>query len=69
MKPEEELRVRLKAEMDLSEYHDFADAHAQIWHFIETIYQSRRIHSSLGYLTPAEFEFACRFQESSLNPA
>ena len=42
--------------MDLSEYQDFVDARSQIGHFIEEIYQKKRIHSSLGYLTPDEFE-------------
>src|SRR4051812_46964990 len=40
----------------LSEYHDLADAHAQLGRFLDDIYNRKRIHSSLGYLTPAEFE-------------
>ena len=45
-------------EVDLSEYRDFADAQAQIGRFLEDVYMTKRIHSSLGYLTPAEFEAA-----------
>jgi putative transposase len=37
-------------------YRDFDDALAQLGHFIDNVYLTKRIHSSLGYLTPAEFE-------------
>ena len=40
----------------LSEYLDFDDAYRQIRHFIEAVYNQKRLHSSLGYLPPAEFE-------------
>lgn len=52
------IRTIKEEEVDLSEYIDFADASAQIGHFIEQVYQKKRIHSSLGYLTPSEFEVA-----------
>jgi transposase InsO family protein len=72
-KPEENgfaerlMRTIKEEEVDLSDYHDFADAHAQIGHFIHTVYPTKRIHSALAYLTPAEFEAAWLSQESSLN--
>lgn len=47
-------------EVDLSEYFNFADAARQIGHFIEVVYMTKRIHSSLGYLTPAEYGQAYR---------
>jgi transposase InsO family protein len=52
------IRTIKEEEVDLSEYHDFTDAFNQIGHFIEDVYMTKRIHSSLGYLTPAEFESA-----------
>lgn len=42
--------------VSLCEYRDYADALGQMGHFIEEVYQKKRIHSALGYLTPAEFE-------------
>jgi len=41
-------------EVDLSEYLDYNDAYRQIEHFLDDVYMHKRIHSSLGYLTPAE---------------
>jgi transposase InsO family protein len=40
----------------LTEYQDFADAKRQLGRFLDAVYNRKRIHSSLGYLTPAEFE-------------
>jgi len=65
-KPEENgyaerfMRTIKEEEVDLSDYRDFADAHSQIGRFIEEVYMSKRIHSSLGYLTPEEFEVGWR---------
>jgi transposase InsO family protein len=50
------MRTIKEEEVDLSEYRNFADAKSQIGHFIDQVYLTKRIHSSLGYLTPAEFE-------------
>ncbi len=52
------MRTIKEEEVDLTEYEGFSDAYAQIGHFIEKVYQYKRIHSSLGYLTPVEFEEA-----------
>jgi putative transposase len=52
------IRTIKEEEVDLAEYQDFADAQMQIGHFIDAVYQKKRIHSALGYLTPAEFEQA-----------
>ena len=65
------IRTIKEEEVDLSEYVDFADAVQQIGHFIEDVYMTKRIHSSLGYLTPAEFELAYRLaqtQNASTSP-
>jgi putative transposase len=40
----------------LTEYLDFEDAYRQIRRFIERIYNRKRLHSSLGYVPPVEFE-------------
>ena len=61
-KPEENgfaerlMRTIREEEVDLSEYRDFADAYGQLGRFLDDVYNRKRIHSSLGYLTPAEFD-------------
>jgi transposase InsO family protein len=52
------MRTIKEEEVDLSEYLDFGDAHHQVRRFIEDVYNKKRIHSSLGYLTPMEYEYA-----------
>lgn len=49
-------RTIKEEEVELSDYCNFAEAFALIGHFIEQVYQRKRIHSALGYLTPVEFE-------------
>jgi len=65
------MRTLKEEEVDLTEYRDFPDARSQIGHFIETVYNHKRIHSALGYLTPVEFELAwelIRTQPAQLAP-
>jgi transposase InsO family protein len=50
------IRKIKEEEVELAEYQDFAEAYRQIGRFLEDVYMHKRIHSSLGYLTPAEFE-------------
>jgi transposase InsO family protein len=52
------MRTIKEEEVDLSDYQDFRDASSQIGRFVEDVYMTKRIHSALGYLTPAEFESA-----------
>ena len=61
-KPEENgyaerlMRTIKEEEVELSEYNDLDDARQQIGQFLEEVYMTKRIHSALGYATPAEFE-------------
>lgn len=50
------IRTIKDEEVCLADYLDFTDAYTQIGRFIDGVYRHKRIHSSLGYLTPAEFE-------------
>jgi putative transposase len=50
------MRTIKEEEVHLSEYHDFADAQRQLCRFLDDVYNVKRIHSALGYLTPREFE-------------
>jgi putative transposase len=54
------MRTIKEEEVALTEYRDFTDAYAQIRRFLDDVYQHKRIHSALGYLTPIEFEAAYR---------
>ncbi len=45
-------------EVYLNDYQSFTDAEARLDHFLEAVYNTKRLHSSLGYLPPIEFETA-----------
>ncbi len=49
------MRTIKEEEVALSDYQDFADARRQLGAFLDDVYNRKRIHSALGYLTPAEF--------------
>lgn len=50
------MRTIKEEEVDLSDYEDYDHAYQQIGRFLEEVYMRKRVHSSLNYLTPAEFE-------------
>ena len=43
-------------EIRLWEYKTIEDVHNRIPYFIEDVYNQKRLHSSLGYIPPCEFE-------------
>jgi putative transposase len=50
------MRTIKEEEVDLSEYRNFNEVYERIEEFLEEVYMNKRIHSSLSYLTPSEFE-------------
>jgi putative transposase len=43
-------------EVYLKDYGTFEEAEENMGEFIEEVYDNKRLHSSLGYLPPVEFE-------------
>lgn len=60
------MRTIKEEEVDLSEYHDYDDAYQQLGHFLDEVYQHKRMHSALGDLTPTEFESQWRAQHTQV---
>ena len=50
------LKTLKSEEVVLHRYRDLEDARASIRHFIEEVYNRKRLHSALGYRAPAAFE-------------
>jgi putative transposase len=50
------IRTVKDEEVYLHEYEDCDDAYQRIGQFLEDVYMSKRVHSALEYLTPAEIE-------------
>jgi putative transposase len=57
-KAESFFKTLKQEEVYLKEYDSFTDAEQNLAVFIEKVYNEKRLHSSLGYLPPAEFEAA-----------
>jgi len=52
------IRTLKEEEVTLNDYADLADAERNLARFIDDVYRYQRIHSSLHYQTPAEYEAA-----------
>jgi putative transposase len=52
----------------LNEYRNFAEVAERVPAFIDQVYNTRRLHSALGYLPPVQFEEGV-FCISPRNPA
>ena len=50
------VRTIKEEHMALTESEGYADAYQQLGRFLDNLYQHKRIHSALGYVTPREFE-------------
>jgi transposase InsO family protein len=55
-KVESFFRTLKMEEVYIKDYRDFEEAEENIAQFIEEVYNQKRLHSSLGYLPPVEFE-------------
>lgn len=55
-KAESFFKTLKREEVYLNQYETFADAEGQIGQFIDDVYNQKRLHSSLGYRPPNEYE-------------
>ncbi len=60
------MRTIKEEEVDLSDYRNFNEVHERTEEFSDKVYMKKRVHSSLGYLTPSEFEEKWRKKPCSI---
>jgi putative transposase len=53
------MRTLKQEEVYLHDYETFEESEQAIGHFIEAVYNAKRLHSALGYRPPTEFEQLC----------
>jgi len=52
------MKTLKQEEVYRTEYWDLSDARKRIGRFLDQVYNQKRLHSALGYLSPAAFERA-----------
>ena len=57
-KAERFMRTLKYEEIYMNDYETLAEVRNSVQHFIEEVYNRKRLHSAIGYLPPAEFEAA-----------
>ena len=55
-KAERFIRTLKYEEIRMNDYETLGEVWSSIDHFIESVYNQKRLHSAIGYLPPAEFE-------------
>ena len=50
------MRTLKYEEIYMNDHETLAEVRASIEHFIEAVYNRKRLHSAIGYRPPAEFE-------------
>ncbi len=65
-KAERFMRTLKYEEIYLNDYETIAEVRASVEHFIEAVYNHKRLHSALGYRPPAEFEASLAQPETFL---
>jgi len=65
-KAESFLKTVKYAEVHVNEYRTLTEARENLSHFLEVVYNTKRLHSSLGYVPPVEFEEAHGKQQQNL---
>jgi transposase InsO family protein len=59
------MKTLKQEEIYCRQYRDLQDLETHVEEFLERYYNQQRLHSALGYQTPAEFEQQCRTPDSS----